>query len=213
MWTLFIRICSNIGVTPAMEAFLKGAQLDHLCDALASKLTVDEAFSLLEEGRPKLLARLKELGVRKPPELSAIAKAVANGKRQVLGVGLPVVVFTYSTGLSPADGRSLMKPLVDAAKEAGLPDSVVLDHCNEPPFAGKVSTFEEYSAALRDALHAVDQSYAGRPLILVAHSNGTTGAYGLARLLQRRVRLLVVLGRRPPTTPLLPDAIGVQVRS
>ena len=63
-----------------MEAFLKSNSLDRLCDALNSTLTLDESVALLDEGRPALLAKLKELGVRKPPDLSAFAKAVANAR-------------------------------------------------------------------------------------------------------------------------------------
>ena len=102
-----------------------------------------------------------------------------------------------------------MQPLIDAAKAVGLPDSVVLDHSNEAPYAGKVSSFDEYVAALRDSVYAAGASFAGRPLVLVGHSNGTVGMYGLARLLKHKARLLVVLGRRPPSTPLIPDALGV----
>jgi pimeloyl-ACP methyl ester carboxylesterase len=193
-----------------MEDFLKGAKLDHLCDALVSKLSIDDAFGLLDQGRPKLLDKLKELGVSKIPERQAFAKAIANGKRELVGAGLPVLVITYSTGLQPAEGRDLMKPIVEAAAAAGFVDSVVLDHCNEAPYKGTVSSNDEYARALRDTVYKAKEGYDGRPLVVVAHSNGTVGAYGLARLLGSKVRALCVLGRRPPSMPLLPDAIGVQ---
>ena len=99
-----------------------------------------------------------------------------------------------------------IQPIV---KATGFPDTVVLDHCNEAPYAGNVNTHEEYAAALRDTIYAAGDNFAGRPLILVGHSNGCVGCYGLARLLQKKVRLLIVLGRRPPSMPLLHDAIGV----
>lgn len=189
---------------------MKGAKLDHLCDALVSKLSIDDAFGLLDQGRPKLLDKLKELGVSKIPERQAFAKAIANGKRELVGAGLPVLVITYSTGLQPAEGRDLMKPIVEAAAAAGFVDSVVLDHCNEAPYKGTVSSNDEYARALRDTVYKAKEGYDGRPLVVVAHSNGTVGAYGLARLLGSKVRALCVLGRRPPSMPLLPDAIGVQ---
>ena len=149
----------------------------------------DEAFVLLAEGRPKLLDRLKELGVSKIPDRQAFAKAVANGKRELVGVGTPVLVATYPTGLSPADGRSLMQPIIDAASAAGFTDSIVLDHCNEPPYKGKCSTFEEYALALRETLYKT-ADFKWRPLVIVSHSNGSVGAYGLARLMQNKVRAL-----------------------
>ena len=41
----------------------KGQQdSERLCDALSATLTIDESLSLLSEGRPQLLAWLKELG-------------------------------------------------------------------------------------------------------------------------------------------------------
>ena len=130
-----------------MEAFLKDSKLDHLSDTL-STLALGDAIALLDHGRPKLLEKLKELGVTKLPDRQAVAKAIANGRRELVGVGTPILVVLYSTGLEPADGRTLMTPILEAAKAAGFTDSVVLDHCNEPPYKGKVTTFDEYTFAL-----------------------------------------------------------------
>ena len=189
-----------------MEAFLKDSKLDHLCDALSSTLSIDESLSLLEEGRPKLLARLKELGVRKPPDLSAFAKAVANGRRDLIGSGLPVVVCLYSAGMTIAGGRSLMKPMMDALASAGFKDQLTLDHHNEAPYDA-CKTFDEYSKALHEALNA-EPKFKGRPFVLVAHSHGSNGAYGLARLLGPKARILITIGRRPPTVELIGDVFG-----
>ena len=189
-----------------MDAFLKDSKLDHLCDALSTTLTIDESLSLLEEGRPKLLARLKELGVRKPPDLSAFAKAVANGRRDLIGTGMPVVVCLYSAGVTAAGGRSLMKPMMDALASAGFKDQVTLDHHNEAPYDA-CKTFGEYAKALHEALNA-EPKCKGRPFVLVAHSHGSNGAYGLARLLGPKARILITIGRRSPTVELIGDVFG-----
>ena len=189
-----------------MESFLKDNKLDHLCDALAAKLTVNEAIDLLAEGRPALLAKCKELGVRKPPDLSAFAKAVANGKRELTGTGVPLIICTYSAGMTSAGGRSLMKPLLEKLKGAGLPDSMVFDNHNEAPY-DKLKTFDQYIIALSDAIKAEPISQ-GRPLIFLAHSHGANAAYGLARAFGPRARALIILGRRSPAQELLGDVFG-----
>jgi surfactin synthase thioesterase subunit len=191
-----------------MESFLKDSKLDHLCDAMASSLTLEQSFALLEEGRPKLLDRLKELGVSKIPDRQAFAKAVANGRRELLGAGAPVVVCLYSTGLSPKEGRARMQPLLDAAAAAGIADHIVLDHVSEPPYAGACADFGAYVEALRGAVY--DAGHGGRPWILISHSNGSVAAYGLARRVGPKVRAMYIIGRRPPSMPLLPDVFGVQ---
>jgi len=192
-----------------MEGFLKDNKLDHLTEAL-STLGIDECFGLLEKGRPKLLERLKELGVTRIPDRQAVAKAISNGRRELLGVGLPIIVCTYSTGLLPKDGQALMKPILDAASAAGFKDQIVLDHSNEAPYAGKCATLDEYVRAMIDVVYAKNDEWRGRPWVIVGHSNGPVGAYGLARKLGPKVRALCVLSRRPPSMPLIPDVFGVQ---
>ena len=136
-----------------MEAFLKSNSLDRLCDALNSTLTLDESVALLDEGRPALLAKLKELGVRKPPDLSAFAKAVANARREIMGSGAPVLVCMYSAGVTQTSGNSLLAPCISAAKAKGLTDVVVLDHHNFPPFDAHTD-FTVYVQALYDTVIA-----------------------------------------------------------
>ena len=187
---------------------MKANALDRLCDALSDRLTLEESFALLDEGRPALLARLKELGVRKPPDLSAFAKAVANGRRAVSGAGMPVVVALYSAGVTPEGGRSLMKPILDALAQEGFKDSIIFDHHNEPPY-DQIPDFDSYVKALHQKLMTdpLVQS-SNRPFIFVAHSHGSNAAYGLARAVGPKARLLCVLGRRSPTVELIDDVFG-----
>ena len=190
-----------------MEAFLKSNSLDRLCDALNSTLTLDESVALLDEGRPALLAKLKELGVRKPPDLSAFAKAVANARREIMGSGAPVLVCMYSAGVTQTSGNSLLAPCISAAKAKGLTDVVVLDHHNFPPFDAHTD-FTVYVQALYDTVIAGQADRATRPWVLLAHSHGATGCYGLARLLGPRLRAFVVLGRRAAHVELIDDVFG-----
>ena len=55
---------------------------------------------------------------------------------------------------------------------------------------------------------ASNDGWRTRPWILIGHSNGCVPAYGLARRLGPKVRLCCVLGRRPPTAPVLPELFG-----
>ena len=192
----------------SMQALLRDAKLEHVSETIGSQLSLEEALGLLALGRPKLLDRLKELGVARIPDRQAAAKAIASGKRDIEGTGVPVLLVLYSTGLLPADGRRLMSKLIDAASEAGFKESLVLDHCNEEPYAGKCASLDEYVRALWNTV--CKAGFEKRPFIIVAHSNGTVGAYGLAKFLKAKVRALCVIGRRPPSMPLLPDAVGVE---
>jgi hypothetical protein len=191
-----------------MEAFLKDNSLDRLCDALSDKLTLDESLTLLDEGRPALLARLKELGVRKPPDLSAFAKAVANGRREMVGTGVPIIVCLYSAGMTPEGGRSLMKKSLEALAANGFKDSIIYDHHNEKPY-DEIPTFDQYVKAVHAQLME-DPLVKGtnRPFIFLAHSHGSNGAYGLAKAVGPKARLLCVLGRRSPTIELIGDVFG-----
>ena len=80
-----------------MDGFLKDNGLERLSDQL-SALSITDALALLDEGRPKLMDKLKELGVTKPPDKQAFCKAVANGRRTIYGAGVPVLACTYSAG-------------------------------------------------------------------------------------------------------------------
>lgn len=191
-----------------MDAFLKENKLDHLCDALATSLTLQESLTVLDQGRPKLLEKLKELGVTKIPDRQAFAKAVSNQRRNILGAGAPVVVCMYSAGVNKQTGRSLMSKLLSACSDAGLPDQIVLDHHNEAPYDVHTS-FDAYIDALYDTVIAEKPDRATRPWVLLAHSHGATGTYGLARKLGPKVRALVVIGRRAPHVELLDDVLGV----
>eukprot|EP00966_Prymnesium_polylepis_P212578 4923883-Prymnesium_polylepis.1 len=186
-----------------MEAFLANNGLDRLSAQLTT-LTLSDALDLLEEGRPKLMDKLKELGVTKPPDKQAFCKAVANGCREIFGMGLPVLVCTYSAGVSPAYGRELMQPLLLACEAAGFTDQIVLDHQNMPPYEA-CKNHAEYVRALHDAVIKEKPDRAGRPWVLVAHSHGSSPAYSLARLLGRKCRQLCVLCRRAPHVELLAD--------
>ena len=108
-------------------------------------------------------------------------------RRQLMGVGLPVLVCSYSAGVTNSIGRGLMKPLLDMCRSNGLTDAVVVGHHNESPY-DKCETFSEYVAAVRDAIIAEQPDRLGRPWVLVAHSHGSNVAYGLARLLGPKVR-------------------------
>ena len=192
-----------------MEVFLKDNQLDRLSAQLATTLTLSEALDLLEEGRTKLMDKLKELGVTKPPDKQAFCKAVANGRREVFGMGLPVLVCTYSAGVTPGYGRELMKPLLLACEAAGFTDQIVLDHQNMPPYTA-CKNHSEYVRALYDTVIKEKPDRAGRPWVLLAHSHGSTPAYSLARLLGRKCRQLCVLCRRAPHVELLADVFGTR---
>ena len=85
---------------------------------------------------------------------------------------------------------------------------VILDHHNEEPHSTH-PTFEAYAQALHDEVVTDRPDRATRPWILVSHSHGSTGAYGIGRLLGRRLRRFIVLGRRPPHVELLEDVFGV----
>ena len=63
-----------------MEDFLISEGLQRLSEHLSSSLTILAAIALLDEGRPKLMDKLKELGVTKPPDKQAFCKAIANSR-------------------------------------------------------------------------------------------------------------------------------------
>ena len=187
-----------------MESLLKDAGLEHLNATLAS-LSLTEAFAL---SRPQLLDRLKEMGVAKIPERQKVAKAIATGRRELEGTGLPIIVVAYSTGLSPENGREKMQPLIQAAKDAGFVDSIVLDHANVLDPNMECQTLDALVDKMLEIVWAVNETWRSRPWILIGHSNGCVPAYGLARRLGPKVRLCCVLGRRPPTAPLVPELFG-----
>ncbi|KAL1511208.1 hypothetical protein AB1Y20_006022 [Prymnesium parvum] len=191
-----------------MEGFLESAGLQRLSEQLSGKLSLSDALELLDEGRPKLMEKLKELGVTKPPDKQAFCKAVANGRREIFGTGKPIVVCTYSAGVTPKVGRDIMQPLLNACKQLGLTDQVVLDHHNEPPYDA-CKTHSEYIMRLRDTVIGQDPERGSRPWILLAHSHGSVAAYSLARLLGPKVRHVCILCRRAPTVELLHDVFGV----
>ena len=125
-------------------------------------------------------------------------------QREAAGSGPSLLVCLYSAGLNRAQAERMFAPFLSAAAAAGLPDSRMLDHYTTEEYA-HCSSYEQYVSSL---LAPIRQT--GRPVILVAHSHGAVAAHGLALRLGRRLRLLAVLGRRPPTEPLLPDVFGVQ---
>ena len=190
-----------------MDAFLKENELDHLCDVLGT-FSLQDSLAILDEGRPKLLEKLKELGVAKIPDRQKVAKALSTQRRSILGTGAPVLVCLYSAGVNKTTGRQLMSKLLGACERAGLKDQMVLDHHNEPPNDAHTS-YEAYVDALHAAVVAEKPERATRPWVLVTHSHGSTGAYGLARKLQAKVRALVVIGRRAAHVELLQDVFGV----
>lgn len=189
-----------------MDRLLKDAKLEHLCEQLAS-LEINEVFSLLDQGRPKLLERLKDAGVVKLPERQAVAKAAAVLRRDYFGSGQPLLLCLYSAGVPVKSGHDLMKPILTAAKAAGIEDQLVLDHHNEPPY-DKCASADEYLGMLEATINEVP-TRRNRPLVIVAHSHGSVAAYGLARRLAPQVRALCILARRPPTRELLNDVFGV----
>jgi len=64
-----------------MGGFLQDHGLDRLAAALGDALTLDESFELLDDGRPALLNRLKELGVAKLADRQALANALGKKYR------------------------------------------------------------------------------------------------------------------------------------
>lgn len=99
-----------------MELFLADNKLEHLHDILVTKLTLDEAASVFEESRPKLLENLKELGVAKLPDRQAFAKAVSKRQREIAAGG--------ATTSSPPTGE-VRAPIASAAAPARPPSGVL----------------------------------------------------------------------------------------
>lgn len=104
-----------------------------------------------------------------------------------------------------------MEPLLRLAREAGLEDSIVLDHVGEPGL-DDCKDFEEYISRLEASLDA-EPRFLGRPVAIFAHSHGCVGAYGLARRLGVRCLKLYAAGRRPPDAGLLDEVWGVDCGS
>lgn len=177
------------------------------CAAALRDTPFADALAALDDGRPALLALLKNAGVLALPDRQALAKALAASRRAAVGVGPPRLVCFYSAGLDRAQGRSLMGKFLKSASAAGLADPLVLDHYTDEAFGG-CADFDAYVTALVCIIDS-DPAHAGRPILLCAHSHGAVAAYGVARRLGKRVRLLSVLARRPPSMPLLPDVWGV----
>ncbi|KAL3912488.1 MAG: hypothetical protein SGPRY_008321 [Prymnesium sp.] len=191
-----------------MDELLVSAGLSRLSERLSS-LSLAEALALLEEGRPSLLARLAQLGLTSPPDKQAVCKAVALKRRHMCGVGLPVLVCAYSSGVTRSVGRTIMQPLLSACAEIGLSDQIVVDHHNEPEYCTS-STLSEYAARLRDTVIREKPDREQRPWVLLAHSHGCVAAYGLARLLGPQVRHMCILCCRAPTIEMLHDVFGVR---
>ena len=191
-----------------MEGLLRDNGLEHLSELLSSSLTINESLDILEQqGRPKLLDRLKELGVSKVPERQKVAKALANAQRDLTGTGLPVLVAFFGAALPRDAGVKNLELLLEAAKNAGFKDQVILDHMNVAPY-DKCATFGEYVAALYKSLMDAPERQS-RPFVFVAHSQGTVPAYGLAQLVGPKARALCVIGRRPPTMEVIKELFGV----
>ena len=170
-----------------------------------------QAMALLDQGRPALLAALKDLDLALP-ERQAVAKAIAVYKRTGQGTAPhehkppPLLVCMYSAGLSPQQGRSLFSKLLTATN--AQENHLILHHYTHPEFVG-CRTWDAYVGELCRRIEEAVSHEKNRPVVLVAHSHGAVAAYGVACRMGRRARLLCVLARRPPTIPLLPDVWNV----
>ena len=117
----------------ALSAMLAGAGLAHLQDCMRDE-TRDGLVEMMQNDRAKLLPHLKSAGVAKLPERQKIRDLLRDFIAETYGVGAPILVCTYSAGMSPKHGRDLLQPWLSAASTAGLGDQVVLDHYYSPPY-------------------------------------------------------------------------------
>mmetsp|Transcript_36743 Transcript_36743/g.84594 ORF Transcript_36743/g.84594 Transcript_36743/m.84594 type:complete len:287 (+) Transcript_36743:49-909(+) len=105
----------------------------------------------------------------------------------------PIFVAFYSGGFYPAEGEKLVEPILQAVKEQGLKDTLILHHPDAYGMEG--SGYEPYPAYLDRLVEEIDKDpqRAGRRLLLFGHSRGVCPAYALAcRLGQRRVKKIYV---------------------
>ena len=122
------------GPDRAIVELLNDAGLAHLADVLQS-LTWDDAVAKYEEGRPKMMSFLKELGVSKLSERTTLTTAFGKAKKKdEVVVGQPggglrqPEPFTLEPLADRTDGVPLptlsqdVKKYQEAALSAGLPD-------------------------------------------------------------------------------------------
>lgn len=105
----------------------------------------------------------------------------------------PVLVCWYSGGFLPKDGTALMAPLVEAAKAAGIKDTLVLHF---PDAYGMIGEGREPWAKYVDKLvEEIDAEPArrDRPLLLLGHSRGASPALCVATRLGERVKKLYIV--------------------
>jgi surfactin synthase thioesterase subunit len=183
--------------------------LDSLSALLVEKVTLDECYSKLDEGRPVLMDHLKDNGVTSPPIRQKFAKALAVSARERVGTGKPVLACLFSAGVDPTQGRGLHRPFIDAALKAGAiadaaSDVFYCDHYIEKKFED-CDKYEKYIERIAAPIYA-----SGRPVIVVGHSHGTIAGFGLASKLGPRCRIMFAVGRRPPTIELLSECFGAK---
>mmetsp|Transcript_29042 Transcript_29042/g.81951 ORF Transcript_29042/g.81951 Transcript_29042/m.81951 type:complete len:284 (-) Transcript_29042:30-881(-) len=120
----------------------------------------------------------------------------------------PVLVCFYSGGMTPEQGRELLREWLAAAAGAGVGDAVVLDH---PAVGGEhyacCGDLSSYCSRLVEVIDEAPERR-GRSLVLFGHSYGCVRALGLAARLGPRVRKMYLVACRAPTmAPFLLDEL------
>mmetsp|Transcript_59536 Transcript_59536/g.134296 ORF Transcript_59536/g.134296 Transcript_59536/m.134296 type:complete len:206 (+) Transcript_59536:106-723(+) len=112
----------------------------------------------------------------------------------------PIMALFYPAGLTPEMGRSQLFPLIMALKNAGIMESVVLDHAENYPEAAETG----YIPKLLEVIDE-DPARRGKGLVLLGHSSSIGPTLGLCRALGDRVQRLYLVATRAPTTYMLKD--------
>lgn len=107
----------------------------------------------------------------------------------------PLLVCWYSGGFPRADGNKLMAPLIEAAKEVGFTNSLVLDLFNEYDIEGEGR--EPWATYVDKLVEEIDRESPHRPLILLGHSRGAFGAMSVATRLGDRVLKVYIAASGP----------------
>lgn len=120
---------------------------------------------------------------------------------------LPVLACFYSGGFTAEQGRYRLHPFLEAAEQAGFADTVVLDHVGEPGYED-CKDWDDYVSRMAAQLDE-DPKHHNRPVVIFAHSHGTTPAWGLARQLGSRCLKFYCACKRPPNQGLTDEVWGV----